>query len=373
MSEADPRIRAEIESRHAFAADLLRRHEREALLLADPANVAWLTLGAVCPLPGEDFEPPAVYLMPSHRWLLCSNLDTQWLFDTDLNGLGFNVKEWSWAFGRAALIAELIAGKRVASDRPCNGCQVVGNELATARRRLGEVEVARLKSLGADLAHALEATGRNFDPGDTEAEIAGQLHHRLVHRGMTPVQVLVSADGRLRRYRRHGPMATVRVERTCLIQATVRRHGLHATASRMISLGDPPDVIRAEMECACRWTAVLMAASTPGIKWPDVWDKGLKFLQTTNFEHEWRSMPIGWFTGYRPVENFLVPADTTRAMEEAVPVIWLGNIGGVTCADTVLSTPAGPQIVTSIEMWPIKRIKVAGVTVDRPDILIRTA
>ncbi len=371
MSEADPRIRGEIESRHAAAGDFLRRHTSDALLVADPANVSWFTLGAVAPASSDDFESPAIYLMPSHRWLLCSNLDTQWLFDGDLNGLGFNVKEWSWTFGRASLISELISGKKVASDRPCNGCQVVGAELAAMRRRLTEIEMERLRSLGADLAHALEATGRNFERGDSEAEIAGQLCHRLVRRGMVPVNVIVSADGRLRRYRRHSPSAAAPVERSCLLQATAKRHGLHVTASRMVCFDAPPADLRAEMECACRWTALLIVGATPRIAWPELWEKSLKFLQTTPYEHEWRSMPVGWLTGYRSVEALLIPTDSSRVLEDAAAIAWQGNIGAVTCADTVILTSSGPDIVTPVEMWPLKRIKVAGATVDRPDILIR--
>lgn len=369
---SDPRIRAEIDARHAFAANLLRQIDREALLIADPANVAWLTVGGISASASDDVEPPAIFLMPSHRWLVCSNLDTQWLFDTDLNESGFGVKEWSWTVGRAAYIAELIAGKRVASDRPCNGCLITSTEWALARRRLTDLEIERLRSLGADLAHALEATGRNFERGDTEAEVAGQLHHRLLRRGLTPITTLVSADSRLRHYRRHPP-SLLPIEQTCVIQATVKRHGLHATASRVISFGPPPDWLRREMECACRWSAVLMTASIPGTKLPDVWDKGARYLQSTPFEHEWRAMPVGWMTGYRAVEQFLVPADANRSVEIGCPIVWQANVGAVTCADTILPTADGPQILTPLELWPIKRVKVQGMTVDRPDILIRDA
>jgi Xaa-Pro aminopeptidase len=370
MSASDPRIRAEVESRHRFAAELLKHLDREALLLVDPANVAWVTVGAVSTNANDEVDPPAIYLMPSHRWVVCSNLDTQWLFDTDLNGLGFNVKEWSWSFGRAALISEMVTGRRVASDRPFNGSQLVGAEWASERQKLTELELERLRSLGEDLAHCIEATGRNFARGDTEAEVAGHLLHRLVHRGLTPVSIVVSADGRLRKYRRHAPTMT-RVEQTCVIQATAKRYGLHATSSRAVSFGPPPDPLRREMECACRWTAVLMAACVTGAQLADVWDKGMKYLQTTAFEHEWRYMPVGWLTGYRSVEQWLVPTNASRALANNTPIVWQGNIGAVTCADTMLATPDGPRIMTGLEFWPMKRIKVAGITVDRPDILIR--
>ena len=84
-----------------------------------PAHVAWFTGGMNVRGLIADTERPGVYTNGRQRWLLCcSNVDTQRLFDEELDGLGFQLKEWQWATGRAVLLGELVAGKKFATDRP---------------------------------------------------------------------------------------------------------------------------------------------------------------------------------------------------------------------------------------------------------------
>ncbi len=77
--------------------------EVESLLLLMPAHVAWFTAGLNVRGLIADSERPAVYTNGRQRWLICSNVDTQRLFDEELDRLGFQLKEWSWDGGRAGL------------------------------------------------------------------------------------------------------------------------------------------------------------------------------------------------------------------------------------------------------------------------------
>ncbi len=52
-------------------------------------------------------------------------------------------------------------------------------------------------------------------------------------------------------------------------------------------------------------------------------------------------------------------------------MVWTGQVGAAACTDTMLVTDAGPHLVTPVEVWPVKRIRVGGIQIDRPDILIR--
>jgi Xaa-Pro dipeptidase len=370
MPDPNPERLADINAKQELLLALLREREREGFLLLEPANFSWLTGGANAAGIIDPNELPALYVQNSYRWVLCSNVDTQRLFDEELDGLGFQVKEWPWPWGRGQLIADLCQGKKLLCDTPFADCLPIGDGLLPLRRRLSAWEQAALLELGKDLAHALEATCRNFDRGETEQEIAGQLAHRLRHRGLEPVQIEVSADGRLRKYRRHGPTAAT-VEQNCVLRATARRRGLHATAARVISFSPVEEQFRNEIEVACRWSSVLIAASTIGAKLADVFGHGQRYLESAGFEHEWRLAPLGWVTGHLPSELSLLPGDGQRALEAGWAVVWNASIGAVADTDTILVTPAGPQIVTPAELWPLKRIKVAGMTIDRSDMLVR--
>jgi Xaa-Pro aminopeptidase len=362
---------ADIDAKHETLLALLREREREGLLLLEPANFSWLSAGATARGVLDPAEHPALYIQNSYRWLICSSVDTQRLFDEELDGLGFQVKEWPWSWGRRQLLADVCEGKRLLSDSPFADCLSVGDALMLMRRRLSELEQARLLDLGKDLAHALEATCRNCLRGETEEEVAGQLAHRLLHRGLEPILVEVSADERLRKYRRHRP-SKAKVERNCVVRATARRHGLHATASRVMSFGPPDTPVRNELEVAVRWSSVLIAASTVGAKVNDAFIHGARYLEAAGFEHEWRLAPLGWVTGHAQQEIPFLPSEGQRSMEAGWAVVWNASVGAVANTDTVLVTALGPQLLTPAEAWPVKRIRVAGLSIDRPDILVRT-
>ena len=92
--------RADIEVKQGRIATLLRDAGRDGLLLLDPENFAWLTSGAA---PRGVIDPslaPALYCTPEGRWLISSNYDSQRLFDEEIDGLGFQLKEWPWHWGR---------------------------------------------------------------------------------------------------------------------------------------------------------------------------------------------------------------------------------------------------------------------------------
>src|SRR5437016_7595677 len=140
--------RTDILAKQSRVGKLLQEAGCEALLLFEPENIAWFSSGATSRGVLDAREQPALFVTPEQRWLVCSNVDTQRLFDEELDGLGFQLKEWPWHWGRAQLLSDLCQGRRVASDRPLNGCQAVGDRLRTMRRRLTAYEQACYRALG---------------------------------------------------------------------------------------------------------------------------------------------------------------------------------------------------------------------------------
>ena len=65
----------------------------------------------------------------------------------------------------------------------------------------GQSKDELLRELGQTLTLAVEATCRNFDAGETEADVAGHLAHRLLREGVVPADLRVAGDDRLARFR----------------------------------------------------------------------------------------------------------------------------------------------------------------------------
>src|SRR5262249_8008358 len=152
----------------------------------------------------------------------------------ELDRLGFLLKEWQWAGGRADLLVNVTAGRKLASDRPFPHTPMANDRLRPMLRVLSSFEQGQYRELGKYVAHAVEATARNFSRTQTEEELAGQVGHRLLRHGIEAAAVSVAADGRGVKYRRAG-FEAIPITHTCVIQATGQRDGLFATCSRTVS------------------------------------------------------------------------------------------------------------------------------------------
>ncbi len=365
--------RADIEIKQERVAALLRQTEQEGLLLLGQENIAWLTAGAGSRGIIDPASEPAIFCTPEYRWLICSNVDAQRFFDEELDELGFQLKEWPWHWGREQFLADLCLNRRVACDRlpGVDGTFVIVDEtLRKLRRSLTIYEQACLLALGQLVSHGLEAACRTMSRNDTEREVAGQLSHRLLHRGVVPVHIGVAADGRSAVYRRHGFTQTA-IEKYAVLTATARKYGLHATSSRTVCFGEVPEELKLAQNAVCRVSASYLASTWPDAVPREVLLAGRRIYMLSNFEHEWLLSPQGHVTGRAAVEMNFTP-QTGDLLEAGWAVTWNASAGAACSCDTYLVTDKGPRPITPTEVWPLKRIRIQGAECIRPDILVRT-
>ena len=368
MADA-PSRRADTDAKTGVLAGILAEVGCEAALLLVPAHLAWLAGGLNVRGLYAESERPGVWTNGKTRWLVCGNADTQRLFDEELDGLGFMLKEWQWGNGRAQLLGELVAGKKVASDRPFPGVVPLAERLRTELRPLLPADREQFAALGKVVAHALEATARGLGMGDTEQEIAGQLAHRTLHHGAEVHAVSVTADDRGGKFRRAG-FSGAKVERRCILQLTAVRAGLHVSASRTVSFGPPADDFRAAFEAACKLAAVFRAHTKPGESVTRAVNAGYAVLKGGPFEHEWRLSAAGYGTGWFAADE-LRRAGQDEPFVPHQPLVWQPRVRGAAVVDTVLTADGGAEPITPPNGWPFKRITIAGRSHDVPDVLVR--
>lgn len=368
MAVVDQR-RLDVDAKQEFVARLLHDTGCEGLLVLHPANFRWLTSGAATAgLFGRD-ETPVLYFNPNQRWLVSSATDSPRLFADELDGLGFQLKEWPWTASREQLLADLVFGRKVACDQPFRECKPTGAFFAHTRRRLSVYEAERLAELGGMVAHALEATARHFDWGDPEEEIAGHLAHRLLRHGAEPVALQITGDGRGRVFRRRGSRSDA-VERSCVLQATARKFGLHATAARTVFRSPPDETERAEFEAALRLRVTHLALSKAGERVYAALDAGVTLLRPSPFEHEWRLAPAVCLTGREPSEGVF----QATAQDKWLPgwaAVWQERIGAAAAVDTYLMQDGGWRPITPPSLWPVRKATSRGRTFELADFLVR--
>lgn len=361
--------RLDVDSKQGRIAELLAELECDGLLVQDPANFAWLTSGGLARGTLDLGAAPVLYFSPEGRWLLSANVDSQRIFDEELDGLGFQLKEWPWHWGRDQLLADICFNRRVAVDVPFRDGKEVGSRLRQMRCKLTAYEQACYRALGQVLGHSVEATCRTLNPGDTEREIAGQISHRLIHRGAFPLVLTVMADARSALYRQGGFTPTP-VKTYCVLTAAAQKYGLCAMASRSVCFGEPPNTYRSEHDAACRVAATYTASSWPDAVPSQVFATAKRVYELAGAEHEWRLSPQGYICARNLVEYPLYP-NSEDLFQPGWAICWKAGIGAAVSCDTFQITEDGPRTITGADNWPLKKIRIQGAEFVRPDLLLR--
>jgi Xaa-Pro aminopeptidase len=369
----DPEVaarRADVEEKHRRVAAWLDAQGFDALVLGRADSLAWFTGGGEF---GQTMssEPASalLYINRQCRAIVCDNVQSARLFEEEVAGLGFQLKERPWPEEPGRVIAELRRGKRVAGDGVLPDLPDERAGLVPIRWPLTRVERQRLRELGRALTLAIEATCRNFQPGETEADLAGHLAHRLLREGVVPVDLRVSADDRAARYRQP-KFKGAPIHRRATLTAVGRRHGLCASASRTVSFGPLEPEFRGCHELASMVDATCIFFSRPGQTVSEVFRRARRIYEKYGHPDEWTLNYQGWVGGYNPREVLLVP-DGTLELGHGMPLGWCPSVGSARSEDTVVVDERGFEVVTEAQRWPKLEVTVKGFPIQRPGVLER--
>lgn len=365
----DPERGAEILRRHELLTRYMKEQSFDGLLLTRPGNFSWATVGGNSTRGSLSDTCAALFVTPEARVVLTRNTDSGQLFDREVCGLGFQLKERSWQEDLQLLMSDLCRGRNVACDFPFERCQDVSPHLNGMRLPLSKSERKSLRVTGSMVAHAVEATARSFRRGDSEAEIAGQLVHRLYRQKVVPERVQILADGQGQRYR-HWGFGDDQVERICTISVIGRREGLHVGAARTVSFGPPPTEFRKAHLDTLLVQATGMFFSQDQWEIYETWNRVERIYEKFGHSEEWHFSDQGCVTGYELNEAPVVPKSQFK-IAAGMPVYWQPSIGQAMSADTILVDAKGFDVLTPMENWPQIEVDVKGVPVHRPDVLQR--
>jgi Xaa-Pro aminopeptidase len=365
----DPQRSADIEQKHRSVADFLQLHKFDALLLQKPENFAWFTSGGNCARSGSSEPTASLFITPEARVVVTANSNSAQLFERELLGLGFQLKERDWSEPRHALVEDLCRGRTVASDSGIGGTLDASVQLTAMQLPLTAVECERMRELGRLVAHAVEATCRGCRPGQTEAEIAGHVAHRLIKRQVVPERIQIMADGRSGRFR-HWSYGSDRVDRVVTVAVVGRRWGLCLGAARTVSFGDPPNTIFDAYQRAVLVHAAGIYFSQPEWELFEIWNRIQRIYEKNGLADEWRLAEQAEVIGYRLCEIPLV-ANSDFRLTSQMAVHWHPSVGPAVLGDSILVSQRKFELLTPMENWPSLKVEVKGVRVDCPAILRR--
>lgn len=359
----------EVERKHKLLAEYLQLKQLDALVLERPENFAWLTHGGNCLRFGTSETTATLFITRDARVVLCNVVDSGQLFDREVPGLGFQVKERPWTEPRDVLIADLVRGRNVGSDSGVLGLPNLSHELADFRRTIMAKEAVQLRTLGRWVSHAIEAAARNLKRGLSEAEIAGEISHRLIKHEITPVRIQVQADGQGARYR-HWAYGMDKVERHCVISAVGRMAGLHAGCTRTVCFGTPPKDMIDTHQVATLLQATGMYFSQAGWEVAETWKRLQRIYEKFGVPDEWRLAEQAETMGY-DLSGMSVTPNSSAKFSDGQVVHWHPSVRFAATGDTILIHKDRTELITPCEVWPMVKIQIKGVTIERPAILNR--
>ena len=371
--EEQQRRRDDVEEKHDRLREFLDDSGHDAVVLGLADSVAWFTSGGdLGQSLGSDQSAILLFINGTSRAVIADNVQSSRVFEEELAGLGFQLKERPWYDDPYQVVAELCHNKRVATDLGWNSCSHVRREsdaLRALRRRLTSLERQRLRELGRTLSLAVEATCRNFVPGEREADVAGHLSHRLIREGVVPVDLRVAGDGRLARFRQPTFKASP-IHKRATIAVTGRRHGLCASVTRSVAFGTVDSEFRNQQALATMVDASCIFFSRPGEVISEVFRRAKRIYEKFGHPHEWTLDYQGSLIGYSPREALFRP-DSNLVLDSNMALSWSPSVGAARTEDTIVVDSRGYEVVTGMQDWPAIEVAVKGYVIPRPGILER--
>lgn len=353
----------------------LEHSDLDAAVLSSHGGFAWITGGGDNHVSLENEAGVASVLVTREdAYLLAPNNELRRIVDEQAAGAGFTPVEWPWHEddGEGRIVERLCDPARTVSDLGRLGLPVAPPDLAELRFTLLPPELDRYRRLGRDAAEAVEVAVLAARPGDRELDIAGRLEFECRRRDVLAVVALVGVDRRLGVFR-HPLPTDRRLDRTLLVSLTGRRHGLHASLTRMVHHprpGGADDDLEERHAAVVRVDARMIAESEVGGGLGAVFDRGVEQYQRDGFGGEWRLHHQGGLTGYAGREVFAT-SSSNHTLRAGQAVAWNPTIGGAKSEDTVLVGATGPETLTRTATWPQLAVEMPGEIVERPVLLQR--
>ena len=366
-------MNSELEEKTARLQQLLGNEQLGGVLLNAQHNFAWLTGGRSN---GIDMtrENGACYLFVTQkgkRYLIANNIEMNRLLAEEVSAHDFEPVEVTWQKQGATIVEtarSLTEAGDLAADLPLfTGVRSVEPLIASCRYELTQPEMTRYRELGRDAGLALGNVTSKLAPDTTEREIARIVRDELFSFGIFPVVTLVAADDRIAKFRH--PVPTNNTWKTrLLIVVCARRHGLIASLSRMICVGDIPSDLLRRMDATAAVNAALCAATTAGSSGAELYNTAAEAYAGQGFADEIDKHHQGGACGYR-TRDWVAHPDSKDVVRSNQAFAWNPSMTGTKTEETVILIDGELEVITRTPDFPTISTFVAGREYFSPGVL----
>jgi len=362
---------SEIQVKKNRVMDFLGQSDYDAVLIGRKDNFAWFTGGGSNEVVRSAAEGFAVLLITRNETRMVAHvMDGQRIIDEELNDWDVEYIPLRW-YDSSLLekAVQLLKGKKVLSDVPCNGTVYRPKAVQSIHYPLTDMEIQKLRRLGAATDRILRCVADEIKPGMRELEVAGMLSSEYTRSGFSCEVLLVGSDERVSKYR-HPIPTDKKIKKHVLLHPAVCGWGLHANVTRQVYFDSIPKEIEKKYDAACRIQAASIGMCVPGRRFAEILEAQKRIYREAGYAEEWRNHFQGAITGYVLADpTVLLDPDARIASHQAYD--WFITITGVKTEELSINTGDAREVCSAAGHWPTRSYPIGNETFDLAQILVR--
>ncbi|MDD6346702.1 MAG: M24 family metallopeptidase [Lachnospiraceae bacterium] len=350
--------------------ELMAKESLDAVILNSIHNFYWITGGKGDMVDRSCGEAAAKILITKDKaYAICNSSEMYRVFDEELTDGTFELIGFRWHEDETAVVSRYVDLSKTGSDTGVYGTRQIAGLINPLRYVLTPEEEARMQEIGPLAAGILEDSVRDIQPGETEMEAAGRCAGRLIAAGFAVPVMLVASDERLFKYR-HPLPTTKKIEKYAMIAICAQKYGLTISISRIVSFEPLSEEIRTKYEALLKIDATYILNTKAGVMSRDVLAKAYEVYKETGFEADFHLHHQGGALGYL-TRDYCTNERTEAVVLDHQGYSWNPTIAGVKLEDTYVIKGDTQDIVSYTGKWVYRDVDIDGITIKRPDILVK--
>ncbi|NLK98060.1 MAG: M24 family metallopeptidase [Epulopiscium sp.] len=364
-------ILKEVKEKEERIYKFLDQNGYDGMIIGRQDNFSWITGGGNSRVIwSTELGFSYLFITKEKKFCISQVMDGPRIMDEVLSPLGYDYIPLRWyEQNKEEKLEELIKGKKVISDFPLPGAIYNLHAIYHLHYPLMDSEIEKYRILGKEVDEILTSTALEIEPGMTEMEVEGMLMGKFGQKGIIPDVILIGADERPVKYRH--PVPTERkIDHYVFISPSIKKWGLHANISRLISFGKPSSEIAHKYEAACTIEAHVLSMCKEGTYFKDILEAEKKLYKELGYEEEWRNHFQGGITGYM-VANASLCLDQSAKLQNYQSYEWFITIAGTKSAELALNINNQIELMSLAGYWKTKSYTANNHTYELPIIMER--
>ncbi len=364
-------MNAEVKNKLEKVKKYISDKNLDGILLNKATNFAWLTGGIDVHGPELLENAVASLLVTKDKvYLIGPCVETSRMKAEVTPGLDIEIADYPWHWGSLEQkLGELVNPSKVASDIPLAGTKPVETDFQRFKYAYCPEEIKRAEWLGRETGLSIEKTAFETKPGETEFEVLAKCNESLWKKGIRPVVMYIAADERAMNYK-HPLTIGKKIDKHMIFVVMTMKWGMMVALSRLVFFAKVPEEYRKKQNAVMKVDATYILNTKPGAVAGDILRKGVQVYSEQGYEGYWKDQFQGGPTGYE-LRNYFTNFETKEIVELNQAFAWNPMINGLKSEDTFIVTETNPNFVTMTGNWPVQKIEIDGLTVERPDILVK--